>query len=301
MSLALTSQQRRPGYAGEVALDTFSGANIALQGELATVAPPGRCCRRAEAQALRCYATGGRVGSWPLLHRRLVMLIGEAETSDLGAPSPHSPAPDPSRACDAAALWRGALLAAGRIGRVGPTHALVVEAPTSSWARQLALAASRSAITIRVIDRPTGPPLVVAAADAAASVLAITGAPRAARALPGLVDPASRPHRPVTEPLCRNRAEAVAQLRRDLAALGQLGGPVPEPFTEAAALRLAHPSATMAELAEFAEPPLSRHVLAGRLRRLHVLAEHRRRYPSTAIPGARAVTRRTTPTGESGR
>lgn len=303
MSLIPTSRQRRPGYSGESAPGTFSSASSALQAELATVARRGRCCRWAEAQALRHYATHGGVGSSPLLHRRLVVLTGDYDTSSLGALSRRSPSPDLSRACDAEALWRGALVAVGRIGRVGPSPALVVEAPTSSWAGQLALAASQLAITIRVIERPSGPLLIVAVADAAVSVLAITGAARAARALPDLVvvPASSPPHCPVTEPLCRNRAEALARLRRDLATLRELGEPIAEPFTEVAALRLAHPSATLAELAGFADPPLSRHVLAGRLRRLHVLAEHRRRYPSTATPRTRATTHETTLTSASKR
>jgi DNA-binding protein WhiA len=62
--------------------------------------------------------------------------------------------------------------------------------------------------------------------------------------------------------------------RRQLEALGRLDlSELPDPLREAAELRLRHPTASLRELAERADPPATKASLHRRLRRLEELAE----------------------------
>lgn len=60
-------------------------------------------------------------------------------------------------------------------------------------------------------------------------------------------------------------ARAVPAVR---AALSVLGDFAPAPLAAAGRLRLAHPTASLAELGQLADPQLSKNAVAGRLRRL---------------------------------
>jgi len=53
---------------------------------------------------------------------------------------------------------------------------------------------------------------------------------------------------------------------------------VPRSLQEVALLRLRHPDASIRELGELADPPLSKSAVAHRLRRINALAEGRNQY-----------------------
>jgi hypothetical protein len=67
----------------------------------------------------------------------------------------------------------------------------------------------------------------------------------------------------------------IAAARR---ALTLFADTLPAELAEAGRLRLAHPSASLAELAELADPPITKDTIAGRLRRLT------RRLPPSTTP-----------------
>jgi DNA-binding protein WhiA len=75
----------------------------------------------------------------------------------------------------------------------------------------------------------------------------------------------------------RSSAAAAATRKQVRHALDRLGTEVPRELAEAGRLRLAHPEASIAELAALADPPLTKDAIAGRLRRLLTAAERRAR------------------------
>ncbi len=87
--------------------------------------------------------------------------------------------------------------------------------------------------------------------------------------------------------LLRARAAAEQACAGVQEALRILGDRVPEHLADAGALRLAHPEATLEELGQrYADPPMTKDAVAGRIRRLLQLAE-RTPDPSTTASTAR--------------
>ena len=202
------------------------------------------------------------------------------------------------RDCDAEAMWRGAVLTAGRLAPPGRTPTLVVACPGPELGLALAGAARRLGATPRTWtprpaardDAATGRQVlvVVSGAAAVAALLARIGAPFAAADLVAGRDP--RLAGPAPAALAGANAgraaaagtRAAEQARADLAAL-EAGDhadattePVPEVLAAAAGLRIAHPDLTLAQLAALSVPPVSKDAYAGRLRQLHILADRRR-------------------------
>lgn len=203
-----------------------------------------------------------------------------------------------NRTCDAAALWRGAVLATGVISRRGGLqircgHATLAMALRGAAARHLGL---RPTVTSQAsgparADSDTGPDTAGSDTAAALWVCAPAGAPTRAllETLGVSADSAAAlvaPPRPGTRPsragnLVGQNAERAAQAavrvaeraRADLEALTAAGREVPAQLAEAARLRIAHPELALAALAGRAQPPISKDALAGRLRRLHLLAQ----------------------------
>ena len=180
-------------------------------------------------------------------------------------------------ACDAAALWRGALIVSGHIGCLDGEPTLAAVCPTHGYAGTLVAAASRLQVEVRTVPTPVGTVVVVVPNGAAvARVLRAAGAPQLVDRVTGPAAPEVH-RRAAPNPRAPRRAESVARARADLSRLAELDEPIPAKFAEAASVRLDHPHATMTQLAVIAG--LKPHVLAGRLRRLHVLAEYRQAYP----------------------
>lgn len=187
------------------------------------------------------------------------------------------------RPCDSAALLRAAVLSAGRLYR----SSLNVVCPGPEMALSVAGAAARLGVHTTVTDDAAEDALagkLVQVSPAALSRLCEQiGAARTAEALR-----AGEPLQPKQRrsPLGGGsgnqlRARAAAQrtaleAAADLEVCERVGIGLGEGTVQAARLRIAHPSASLSELAEHADPPTSKDSIAGRLRRLHVLAEQAR-------------------------
>ena len=66
----------------------------------------------------------------------------------------------------------------------------------------------------------------------------------------------------------RSAYASAAAVTRVQAAMALLAGQAPEHLLAAGRLRLEHPQATLEQLAAFADPPMTKDTVAGRLRRL---------------------------------
>lgn len=185
--------------------------------------------------------------------------------------------------CDAAAAWRGAFLAHGSLTEPGRSAALEITCPGSETALALVGAARRLGVPakareVRGMDR-----VVVRDGDAIGALLTRIGAHdsvlaweerrmrrevRAAANRLANFDDAN---------LRRSARAAVAAGARVQRALEILGDDAPEHLVAAGRLRLANRQASLEELGQMAEPPLTKDAIAGRIRRLLALADRRAR------------------------
>ncbi|GAA2626857.1 hypothetical protein GCM10010411_74840 [Actinomadura fulvescens] len=206
-----------------------------------------------------------------------------------------------SRCCTVAA-WQAAFLAAGTLSRPARGSELSVACPTTATALALTGLARRLPATpgnpgdsenvvphatVRPPGRrmlPTGPAAELAAVSGDEEITALLtriGAPATAadwatarrtaharRTAPMLSGACSqnrqRQHRAATD--------TIAKLQTALEVLDGLGVTLPQPLTDAAQLRLAHPALSLEQLAQIADPPTTKDTIAGRLRRLLALA-----------------------------
>ena len=86
--------------------------------------------------------------------------------------------------------------------------------------------------------------------------------------------------------LRRSARAAVAAGARVERALEILGEEVPEHLRTAGTLRLAHKQASLEELGQLADPPMTKDAVAGRIRRLLAMAD--KRAVEIGIPGTEA-------------
>ena len=184
-------------------------------------------------------------------------------------------------ACDAESAWRGAFLAHGSLTEPGRSSSLEVTAPGPEAALALVGAARRLGIQakareVRGVDR-----VVVRDAEAISELLTRLGAHDAV-----MVWEERRMRREVRATanrlanfddanLRRSARAAVAAGARVDRALELLGDDIPEHLKEAGALRLAHKQASLEELGQLADPPMTKDAIAGRIRRLLALADKR--------------------------
>jgi len=197
--------------------------------------------------------------------------------------------------CDAAAAWRGAFLAAGSLSEPGRPTALHVTCPGPEAGLALVGAARRlgvlaSARQVRGADR------VVIRDDHAVTVLlrqlgasedALAGQeqqPRRVRGtndLPASFDDANRR---------RSVAASAAAVTRVQAALALLHGHGEEHLLVIGRLRLEHPHASLEQLGGYADPPLTKDAVAGRLRRLLARADrHAAKLGQPTTPAAHSA------------
>jgi DNA-binding protein WhiA len=87
--------------------------------------------------------------------------------------------------------------------------------------------------------------------------------------------------------LRRSARAAVAAGARVERALEILGSDAPEHLTVAGRLRIEHRQASLEELGQLADPPLTKDAIAGRIRRLLAMADKRAR--DDGIPGTEAL------------
>lgn len=194
--------------------------------------------------------------------------------------------------CDAEAAWRGAFLAHGSLTEPGRSSALEITCPGPEAALALVGAARRLGIhtkarEVRGVDR-----VVLRDGDAIGALLTRLGAHdsllaweerrmrREVRAT------ANRLANFDDANLRRSARAAVAAGARVERALEILGDDVPEHLQAAGKLRLEHKQASLEELGQLADPPLTKDAIAGRIRRLLAMAD--KRAAELNIPGTEA-------------
>jgi DNA-binding protein WhiA len=183
--------------------------------------------------------------------------------------------------CDAVAAWRGAFLAHGSLTEPGRSSALEVTCPGPEAALALVGAARRIGISakareVRGVDR-----VVIRDGDAISSLLARLGAHESL--LAGEERRLRREVRATANRLAnfddanlrRSARAAVAAGARVERALEILGDEVPDHLKMAGSLRVEHKQASLEELGQLHDPPLTKDAIAGRIRRLLAMADKR--------------------------
>ncbi|HSK56649.1 MAG TPA: DNA-binding protein WhiA [Jiangellales bacterium] len=194
--------------------------------------------------------------------------------------------------CDAEAAWRGAFLAHGSLTEPGRSSALEVTCPGPEAALALVGAARRLGIhakarEVRGVDR-----VVVRDGDAIGALLTRIGAHdsllaweerrmrREVRAT------ANRLANFDDANLRRSARAAVAAGARVERAMEILGDDIPDHLRTAGRLRLEHKQASLEELGQLADPPMTKDAVAGRIRRLLAMAD--KRAAELGVPGTDA-------------
>ena len=183
--------------------------------------------------------------------------------------------------CDAEAAWRGAFLAHGSLTEPGRSSALEVTCPGPEAALALAGAARRLGIAgkareVRGVDR-----VVIRDGDAIGALLTRIGAHDSVlaweerRMRREVRATANRLANFDDANLRRSARAAVAAGARVERAMEILGDDVPEHLASAGRLRLEHKQASLEELGQLSEPPMTKDAIAGRIRRLLAMADKR--------------------------
>ena len=183
--------------------------------------------------------------------------------------------------CDAEAAWRGAFLAHGSLTEPGRSSALEVTCPGPEAALALVGAARRLGIAakareVRGIDR-----VVIRDGDAIGAMLTRLGAHDAVlaweerRMRREVRATANRLANFDDANIRRSARAAVAAGSRVHRAMEILGDEIPDHLRQAGTLRLEHKQASLEELGQLADPPMTKDAVAGRIRRLLAMADKR--------------------------
>jgi len=184
--------------------------------------------------------------------------------------------------CDAVAAWRGAFLAHGSLTEPGRSSSLEVTCPGPEAALALVGVARRlggiqaKAREVRGVDR-----VVIRDGDAIGALLTRLGAHESLMAWEErrmrreVRATANRLANFDDANLRRSARAAVAAGARVERALEILGEEVPDHLRQAGALRLEHKQASLEELGQLHDPPLTKDAIAGRVRRLLAMADKR--------------------------
>jgi DNA-binding protein WhiA len=181
--------------------------------------------------------------------------------------------------CDAESAWRGAFLAHGSLTEPGRSSSLEVTCPGPEAALALVGAARRLGIAskareVRGVDR-----VVIRDGDAISALLTRLGAHDSVlaweerRMRREVRATANRLANFDDANLRRSARAAVAAGSRVQRALEILGDDVPEHLAYAGKLRLEHRQASLEELGQLADPPMTKDAIAGRIRRLLATAD----------------------------
>ncbi|PID97072.1 MAG: DNA-binding protein WhiA [Actinomycetales bacterium] len=184
-------------------------------------------------------------------------------------------------ACDSESAWRGAFLAHGSLTEPGRSSALEITCPGPEAALALVGAARRLGVQakareVRGVDR-----VVVRDGDAIAAMLTRLGAHDAVlaweerRMRREVRATANRLANFDDANLRRSARAAVTAGARVERALEILATDVPEHLRQAGELRLQHKQASLEELGQLADPPMTKDAVAGRIRRLLAMADRR--------------------------
>jgi DNA-binding protein WhiA len=183
--------------------------------------------------------------------------------------------------CDAESAWRGAFLAHGSLMEPGRSASLEVTSPGSEAALALVGAARRLGIAakareVRGVDR-----VVIRDADAISALLTRLGAHDSVlaweerRVRREVRATANRLANFDDANMRRSARAAVAASARVERALEILGDDIPDHLKAAGSLRMEHRQASLEELGQLADPPMTKDAIAGRIRRLLAMADKR--------------------------
>ena len=183
--------------------------------------------------------------------------------------------------CDCESAWRGAFLAHGSLTEPGRSMSLEVTCPGPEVALAMVGAARRLKISakareVRGVDR-----VVVKDGDAISALLTRLGAHDSVlaweerRMRREVRATANRLANFDDANLRRSARAAVAAGARVERALEILGEEAPAHLIVAGELRIKHRQASLEELGQLADPPLTKDAIAGRIRRLLALADRR--------------------------
>ncbi|AYJ49659.1 DNA-binding protein WhiA [Rhodococcus sp. P1Y] len=189
---------------------------------------------------------------------------------------------------DAEAAWRGAFLAHGSLTEPGRSSALEISCPGPEAALALVGAARRLGVAAKAREVRGTDRVVVRDGEAIGALLTRMGAQDTR-----LVWEERRMRREVRATanrlanfddanLRRSARAAVAAAARVERALHILGDDVPDHLAAAGALRVQHRQASLEELGQLADPPMTKDAVAGRIRRLLSMAD--RKAKDTGIP-----------------
>jgi DNA-binding protein WhiA len=183
--------------------------------------------------------------------------------------------------CDAEAAWRGAFLAHGSLTEPGRSSALEITCPGPEAALALVGAARRLGIAAKAREVRGADRVVVRDGDAIGALLTRLGAHSSVlaweerRMRREVRATANRLANFDDANLRRSARAAVAGAARVERALDLLGPEAPEHLVAAGQLRLKHRQASLEELGQLAEPPMTKDAVAGRIRRLLAMADRR--------------------------
>jgi len=191
-----------------------------------------------------------------------------------------------------AAVWRGAFLAAGSLTDPGRQASIDIVAPTNEAAMALVGAAHRLNIPAKAREVRGIHRVVIRDDDAISGLLKLMGSVESISLWEEL-----RTRREVRATanrlvnfddanLRRSAQAAVAACARVERALEILGSDIPDHLMYAGQLRLSHREASLDELGHFADPPMTKDAVAGRIRRLLALADKTAK--DRGIPGTEA-------------
>lgn len=175
---------------------------------------------------------------------------------------------------DAEAAWRGAFLAHGSLTEPGRSSALEVTCPGPEAALALVGAARRLGVTAKAREVRGADRVVVRDGDAIGALLTRMGAHQSVlsweerRMRREVRATANRLANFDDANLRRSARAAVAAAARVSRALEILGDEVPEHLQAAGRLRAEHTQASLEELGQLADPPMTKDAAAGRIRRL---------------------------------
>ncbi|MGH8773677.1 MAG: DNA-binding protein WhiA [Jiangellaceae bacterium] len=194
--------------------------------------------------------------------------------------------------CDAEAAWRGAFLAHGSLTEPGRSSAVEVTSPGPEAALALVGAARRIGIQAKARDVRGVDRVVVRDGDAIGALLTRLGAHDSVlaweerRMRREVRATANRLANFDDANLRRSARAAVAAGARVERALEILADDVPDHLQAAGRLRLEHKQASLEELGQLSDPPMTKDAVAGRIRRLLAMAD--RKAAESGIPGTDA-------------
>lgn len=183
--------------------------------------------------------------------------------------------------CDAEAAWRGAFLAHGSLTEPGRSSALEVTCPGPEAALALVGAARRLGISAKAREVRGADRVVVRDGDAIGALLTRLGAHASVlaweerRMRREVRATANRLANFDDANLRRSARAAVAASARVRRALELLADDVPDHLLAAGRLRLEHTQASLEELGQLSDPPMTKDAVAGRIRRLLHMADKR--------------------------